>query len=276
MDFQTHRNLQEAYMEVYALDEKAVNWDTGKNASGFSPRDTAARRQAQLQSSSNPADKIRASQISNVRSNMRGAIKSTPLDQLQKFGPISSERFKNAIKRQIGGSPSSVPIKTVPGLKDVNKLAQTNRSMKLGGQSGSLQDFDSQSKTGVSTKIPGVKTYRVGGGEGYGLANIRLADHYDIYDIILSHLLDEGYAETPEAAEAIMVNMSEEWRESIVEDISIRSGISSGYSTKPGDNKPYKDGPLWDSDQKPEDVPVKKPNPPVKKPNPPMRAEPLF
>jgi hypothetical protein len=38
----------------------------------------------------------------------------------------------------------------------------------------------------------------------------------DIYDIILSHLLDEGYAETPEAAEAIMVNMSEEWRQSIL------------------------------------------------------------
>ena len=37
----------------------------------------------------------------------------------------------------------------------------------------------------------------------------------DLYDIILSHLLDEGYAETPEAAEAIMVNMSEEWRDSI-------------------------------------------------------------
>ena len=39
----------------------------------------------------------------------------------------------------------------------------------------------------------------------------------DLYDIILSHLIDEGYAETPEAAEAIMVNMSEEWREDIVE-----------------------------------------------------------
>jgi hypothetical protein len=38
----------------------------------------------------------------------------------------------------------------------------------------------------------------------------------DIYDIILSHLLDEGYAETPEAAEAIMVNMSEEWMGSII------------------------------------------------------------
>ena len=38
----------------------------------------------------------------------------------------------------------------------------------------------------------------------------------DLYDIILSHLLDERYAETPEAAEAIMVNMSEDWRQSII------------------------------------------------------------
>jgi hypothetical protein len=42
-------------------------------------------------------------------------------------------------------------------------------------------------------------------------------EEVDIYDIILLHLLDEGYAETPEAAKKIMLNMSEEWRESIVE-----------------------------------------------------------
>jgi hypothetical protein len=45
-------------------------------------------------------------------------------------------------------------------------------------------------------------------------------ESYDLYDIILSHLLDEGYAETPEAAEAIMVSMSEEWREDIVEELT--------------------------------------------------------
>jgi hypothetical protein len=44
------------------------------------------------------------------------------------------------------------------------------------------------------------------------------AESYDLYDIILSHLLDEGYADTQQAAEAIMVNMSEDWREDIVED----------------------------------------------------------
>jgi hypothetical protein len=46
------------------------------------------------------------------------------------------------------------------------------------------------------------------------------AESYDLYDIILSHLLDEGYAETLEAAEAIMVNMSEDWREDIVEGVA--------------------------------------------------------
>ena len=43
-------------------------------------------------------------------------------------------------------------------------------------------------------------------------------EQVDLYDIILTHLLDEGYAETPEAAEAIMVNMSEDWRQSICEE----------------------------------------------------------
>ena len=43
-------------------------------------------------------------------------------------------------------------------------------------------------------------------------------ESYDLYDIILSYLLDEGYAETNEAALAIMANMSEEWRGEIVEE----------------------------------------------------------
>jgi hypothetical protein len=45
----------------------------------------------------------------------------------------------------------------------------------------------------------------------------RITDSFDLYNIILSHLLDEGYADTNEAAITIMANMSEDWRESIVE-----------------------------------------------------------
>ena len=50
-----------------------------------------------------------------------------------------------------------------------------------------------------------------------GLAKGAMGEAVDLYDIILSHLLDEGYAETQEQAEVIMVNMSEDWRESIME-----------------------------------------------------------
>jgi hypothetical protein len=40
----------------------------------------------------------------------------------------------------------------------------------------------------------------------------------NLFDTILEHLIAEGYADTDEAALAIMANMSEEWRESIVEE----------------------------------------------------------
>jgi hypothetical protein len=52
-----------------------------------------------------------------------------------------------------------------------------------------------------------------------GLAKSAMGEAVDLYDVVLSHLLDEGYAETPEAAEAIMVNMSEEWIDSIVDEV---------------------------------------------------------
>jgi hypothetical protein len=43
------------------------------------------------------------------------------------------------------------------------------------------------------------------------------ANSFDPFDVVIGHLLDEGYADTEEAAIAIMSNMSEEWRESIIE-----------------------------------------------------------
>ena len=44
----------------------------------------------------------------------------------------------------------------------------------------------------------------------------------DLYDVVLEHLLDEGFAETEEAATVIMANMSEEWRDEILEGMSDR------------------------------------------------------
>ena len=43
------------------------------------------------------------------------------------------------------------------------------------------------------------------------------ANSFDVFDVIKGHLIDEGYADTEESALVIMANMSEEWRQSIVE-----------------------------------------------------------
>jgi len=43
-----------------------------------------------------------------------------------------------------------------------------------------------------------------------------LDEAVDIYNIILSHLLDEGYAKSLDQAEVIISNMSEDWKSAIV------------------------------------------------------------
>jgi len=44
-----------------------------------------------------------------------------------------------------------------------------------------------------------------------------LVQSFDPFDIVMGYLIDEGYAESEEAAAVIMVNMSEEWRQEILE-----------------------------------------------------------
>ena len=45
--------------------------------------------------------------------------------------------------------------------------------------------------------------------------------HFDLFDVIKGYLLDEGYADTEEAALAIMANMSKEWRQSVINEASL-------------------------------------------------------
>jgi hypothetical protein len=75
------------------------------------------------------------------------------------------------------------------------------------------------------------------GQSGYNTIRTRLdadndrQENYDAYDLVLSHLINEGYADTEEAALTIMSNMSEDWRESIVEEVfdEARKADKLGY-----------------------------------------------
>ena len=78
---------------------------------------------------------------------------------------------------------------------------------------------------------------------------------FDLFDIIKGHLLDEGFADTEEAALAIMTNMSEEWREQILDEAVRGSGRSIGDIITGNDirgvtrgNKPVYKKPKWKDD----------------------------
>ena len=62
-------------------------------------------------------------------------------------------------------------------------------------------------------------------------------EEIDLFDTILEHLVSEGYADTNESALVIMTNMSEEWRQSIVEEVFDEALTGERYKkvmNKPG------------------------------------------
>jgi len=59
----------------------------------------------------------------------------------------------------------------------------------------------------------------------------------DLFDYLLEYLVAEGYADTNKAALAIMANMSEEWKQSIVEEVFDEALTGERYKkvmNKPG------------------------------------------
>ena len=85
-----------------------------------------------------------------------------------------------------------------------------------------------------------------------------LRETKDSFDIVKGHLIDEGYADTEEAAVAIMANMSEEWKQSILDEAADRPEPLWGKGSKTPDGKPSptrrqpkptptpdRDEPLW-------------------------------
>jgi len=59
-----------------------------------------------------------------------------------------------------------------------------------------------------------VHSRRANGGDGEDQK-----ESVDLFDYLLEYLVAEGYADTNKAALVIMANMSEEWKQSIIEDV---------------------------------------------------------
>jgi hypothetical protein len=183
MNSQELRALQEAYSQVYAPQEL----DEAEGSYGQTPK--AQQKMGDL---ANKRRNTPASEYSE-RGEKKKKVDSASRHFNRMGNPDAGNRGKKSSRPYYPAGRKGMTQKDRDWSRGADEYGHSGYDGEGGG--GSLpkgKKLERQKKTGVS-------------------------ESFDIYDIILSHLLDEGYADTQEAATAIMVNMSEEWREDIVE-----------------------------------------------------------
>ena len=111
-------------------------------------------------------------------------------------------------------TPTSTPKPTTPTASPVAKKPS------LASQAAGIRSMTAASQARQSAPAPQLsaraQALKSGGPQGGARARM-LNQDLDLFDVIKGYLLDEGYADSEKSALVIMANMSEEWRENIVE-----------------------------------------------------------
>jgi hypothetical protein len=216
MDSQQVRNLQEAYIGVYEGDlteeQEFKSWVTGLLDEGYDLSDYTWDKMYEIY------NEARDPGVKDYKGGPAfGMTYSTPKPPSGKKGDGSGygpdEKFKNPddnIKK-----PGTTVPKPKPG--GYGRIF-SNIPHGIGAHANKT----ASRVTTIIGKDPGAPRSQKMTPKKKNLEIIRkpkndVGEEVDLYDTILSHLMNEGYADTIEAAEGIMVNMSEEWRESIME-----------------------------------------------------------
>jgi hypothetical protein len=243
MDAQELRNLQEAYMEVYQnLDEEGATSQrlsdlANKRIGDLPPTHhihhrrgtTSLRTLSNLQNNASRRAKGTYPQQSGLRRGAGGAgvpdragdavttLRDTRRGAARKL--LDKEASRN---KPLTPSERPIPVRSRPTPPTSGPTSRTKTPLtpKTRDERAAAAGFKGQGSLPKGKKLyrQTVRGVTTGDDPMRVLQSAaQQKEHYDLYDIILSHLLDEGYAETVEAAEVMMVNMSEEWRDDIVE-----------------------------------------------------------
>ena len=188
MNSQELRNLQEAYIDVYdnIMEKEDSPYEKASDAA-LDARYGYGRASGDKRSFGRAAN--RSSAAAALRAIRRG------------------ERSGSGTSREAGADAVHQGWATTAKTSADQTPEKKERRAKLANTSYSNLPDDEKEKDRVSFDAVRATYNR----------NKTQKEEFDIYDIILSHLINEGYADTFESAEAIMVNMSEEWRDNIVE-----------------------------------------------------------
>jgi hypothetical protein len=201
MNSQDIRALQEAYGQVYELDEAEGSY-------GQTPK--AQQKMGDL---------------ANKRRNTPASEYSERGEKKKKVDAAS--RHFNRMGNPDAGDRSKKSTKPDWGSGKRKGMTQSDRDHSRGeaeyGHTGYDPDWNGPA-SGPGGKPKGKKLERQ---KKTGVS----AESFDLYDIILSHLLDEGYASSAEAADKIILNMSEAWFEDIMELNRYEKETGKDYKT---------------------------------------------
>ena len=202
MNSQEYRNLQEAYLDVYQeLDElhrgrhgqteteyMDSRSDAGKQISGDSKSSGAAYSHRSYKGVGEPAKP-------GERQETQGKMDTnTRTDILYRKAARLKKEELSLDERVLGQDPEM-------------RRARTKGDKRLPPSSG--KEYAANQKKSISYMNKLTKNNKIIPGMAH--------ESYDLFDYIMEYLITEGYADTNENALVIMANMSEDWRESIVE-----------------------------------------------------------
>jgi hypothetical protein len=213
--------------------------------SGSGSRMAAASRLARMKAGQKIArQKARKEKIQGAVAKVKGAIKSGSesaksaarkvVDEparkyAEKRGVVASKSGKSSLGSGTGIGSVAYKQRTSAGRKEVRSAVASDIAQRAKAKLSSGVQKAKTAAAGVASaaaSAPGAAKSAVKRGIGgaaralaRGARNVarRLGEDVDAYDVVLNYLLDEGYANTEDQAIAIMANMSEDWRNQILE-----------------------------------------------------------
>ena len=123
--------------------------------------------------------------------------------------PVGKSGTKPATSTPAPAAKPAAPAAT-PAAPAGGTMASKEPMTAAGNKVSNLEALRAKARADTIARKRTPASTPMGGGR-------RMREEFDVFDVILEHLIEEGYAETEEAALAIMTNMSEEWRKDIVE-----------------------------------------------------------
>jgi hypothetical protein len=181
MNSQDYRNLQEAYLNVYEQKE-SLDEGIGSAIRGFFGK---------KQKPEAPEPLSRGAQL-----RQKYGTETSPKRQILDKTREKAEKDE----KEYGDSTYSKSVAT-------KSRAAHDKYLKAG--------YSKYRATGGSGGQGG--SGEIGSGNKARKRAEKLNNSYDLFDYMMEYLITEGYADTNENALVIMANMSEEWRESIIE-----------------------------------------------------------